>query len=67
MEERIEVKDAVLHAVKEEYVEAVEYLLDWEEKHHVIGQPYVSICNQDDWLLIINVLYNLEQPYLLNI
>ena len=35
-------QDALLHAIKEEYVEAVEILLEWEEKIHVPGQPYVS-------------------------
>ncbi|XP_026279150.1 transient receptor potential protein [Frankliniella occidentalis] len=36
----IQVKDSLLHAIKEEYVEAVEMLLEWEEKIHVQGQPY---------------------------
>jgi transient receptor potential cation channel subfamily C protein 4 len=40
LEEGIQVKDALLHAIKEEYVEAVETLLLWEEEHHVEGQPY---------------------------
>lgn len=35
-------KDALLHAIDEEYVEAVETLLYWEEEHHEPGQPYVS-------------------------
>lgn len=35
-------QDALLHAIKEEYVEAVEILLEWEEKIHKPGQPYVS-------------------------
>lgn len=35
-------QDALLHAIKEEYVEAVEILLDWEEEHHQSGTPYVS-------------------------
>lgn len=35
-------QDALLHAIKEEYVEAVEILLQHEEKTHVAGQPYVS-------------------------
>lgn len=39
----IKVKDALLHAIKEEYVEAVELLLEWEEKIHVPGEPYVSL------------------------
>ena len=40
LEEGIQVKDALLHAIKEEYVEAVETLLQWEERNHVAGQPY---------------------------
>lgn len=36
----IRVKDALLHAIKEEYVEAVETLLRWEESTHVPGEPY---------------------------
>lgn len=40
LEEGIQVKDALLHAIKEEYVEAVETLLRWEETNHVPGNPY---------------------------
>ncbi|XP_054730943.1 transient receptor potential protein isoform X2 [Anastrepha obliqua] len=36
----IEVGDSLLHAISEEYVEAVEELLQWEESHHKEGQPY---------------------------
>lgn len=36
----IKVKDALLHAISEEYVEAVETLLCWEEEHHLPGEPY---------------------------
>ncbi|KAJ8675456.1 hypothetical protein QAD02_011242 [Eretmocerus hayati] len=36
----IQVKDALLHAIKEEYVEGVEILLEHEEKIHQPGQPY---------------------------
>ncbi|XP_023318288.1 transient receptor potential protein [Trichogramma pretiosum] len=36
----IQVKDSLLHAIKEEYVEAVEVLLEHEEKTHQPGQPY---------------------------
>lgn len=35
------IQDALLHAIKEEYVEAVEVLLQFEEQRHVAGQPYV--------------------------
>ncbi|XP_029707895.2 transient receptor potential protein-like [Aedes albopictus] len=38
--EGIKVQDALLHAIKEEYVEAVETLLLWEEENHIPGQPY---------------------------
>ncbi len=38
-----------MHAINEEYVEGVEALLEWEEKHHVAGEPYVRITS----LLII--------------
>jgi transient receptor potential cation channel subfamily C member 4 len=40
LEEGIQVKDSLLHAIKEEYVEAVETLLQWEEENHVPGEPY---------------------------
>lgn len=40
LEAGIQVKDALLHAIKEEYVEAVETLLQWEEEHHVAGTSY---------------------------
>ncbi|KAK4887152.1 hypothetical protein RN001_003423 [Aquatica leii] len=38
--EYLDVKDSLLHAIKEEFVEAVELLLEWEEKHYKPGQPY---------------------------
>lgn len=37
-------QDSLLHAIKEEYVEAVELLLEHEEKIHKPGQPYVSLA-----------------------
>lgn len=40
LEENIEVKDGLLHAISEEYVEAVETLLVWEEETHKPGTPY---------------------------
>uniref|UniRef100_A0A146KZM0 Transient receptor potential protein n=6 Tax=Lygus hesperus TaxID=30085 RepID=A0A146KZM0_LYGHE len=40
LQQGIKVKDSLLHAIKEEYVEAVEVLLQWEEQIHVEGQPY---------------------------
>lgn len=42
LEEGIQVKDALLHAISEEYVEGVETLLVWEEETHEPGKPYVS-------------------------
>ena len=41
LEADIKIKDALLHAISEEYVEAVETLLYWEEEHHIAGEPYV--------------------------
>ena len=35
-------QDSLLHAISEDYVEAVEYLLSWEEVNHQKGEPYVS-------------------------
>ena len=35
-----ETKDALLHAINEEYVEAVEVLLDHEESIHLEGEPW---------------------------
>ncbi|CAH1159813.1 unnamed protein product, partial [Phaedon cochleariae] len=40
LQENIQVKDGLLHAIKEEYVEAVEVLLNWEEDHHKPGEQY---------------------------
>ncbi|XP_030748042.1 transient receptor potential protein isoform X2 [Sitophilus oryzae] len=40
LQEGIQVKDALLHAIKEEYVEGVEVLLNWEEKCHKEDEPY---------------------------
>ncbi|XP_065212607.1 transient receptor potential protein-like [Planococcus citri] len=40
LEAGIQVKDALLHAINEEYVDGVEILLQWEEKSHIEGQPY---------------------------
>ena len=36
----METKDALLHAINEEYVEAVEVLLDHEESIHSEGEPW---------------------------
>ncbi|CAG9767035.1 unnamed protein product [Ceutorhynchus assimilis] len=40
LNEGIKVKDGLLHAIKEEYVEAVEVLLNWEEEHHQSDVPW---------------------------
>ena len=37
---QVETKDALLHAINEEYVEAVEVLLDHEESLHCEGEPW---------------------------
>ena len=37
----METKDALLHAINEEYVEAVEVLLDNEDCTHKEGEPHV--------------------------
>lgn len=41
LEGGIAVSDGLLHAISEDYVEAVELLLEWEERHHKEGTPYV--------------------------
>ena len=38
----METKDALLHAINEEFVEAVEVLLEHEETIHLEGTPHVS-------------------------
>jgi hypothetical protein len=38
----VETKDALLHAINEEYVEAVEVLLEHEESIHKEGELWVS-------------------------
>jgi transient receptor potential cation channel subfamily C member 4 len=40
---RVDTKDALLHAISEEFVEAVEVLLDHEDLSHRDGDPHVSI------------------------
>ena len=39
---QVETKDALLHAINEEYVEAVELLLEHEETIHREGELHVS-------------------------
>ena len=39
---QVETKDALLHAINEEYVEAVEVLLEHEESVHKEGELHVS-------------------------
>ena len=41
MVQKVETKDALLHAINEEYVEAVEVLLDHEESIHKEGELLV--------------------------
>lgn len=40
----VETRDALLHAIDSEFVEAVEVLLEHEEVIHKDGEPYVSPC-----------------------
>lgn len=42
----VETKDALLEAINQEFVEAVELLLEHEELIHKEGDPYVSIAYQ---------------------
>ena len=44
---KVETKDALLHAINEEYVEAVEVLLEHEETIHKPGEPHVSRLNPE--------------------
>ena len=39
---QVETKDALLHAINEEYVEAVEVLLEHEESIHRDGELWVT-------------------------
>jgi hypothetical protein len=39
----VETKDALLHAIHEEYVEAVDVLLEYEDTIHKEGEPHVSL------------------------
>lgn len=41
----VETKDALLEAINQEFVEAVELLLEHEELIHQEGEPYVSQFN----------------------
>ena len=53
---KVETKDALLHAINEEYVEAVEVLLDHEESIHKEGEPWVSrISSSQTSKLIIKI------------
>lgn len=47
LESGIKVSDGLLHAISEDYVEAVELLLEWEERNHKEGTPYVNVTR---WL-----------------
>ena len=48
----METKDALLHAINEEFVEAVEVLLDHEETIHKPGELHVSLMNFSPILLV---------------
>lgn len=58
LQDDIKINDALLHAISEEYVEAVELLLLHEETHHQPGQPYVILPNSFYYFIhITHVLY----------
>ena len=48
---KVETRDALLHAIDEEYVEAVEVLLENEEMTHKEGELHVCILTD-----ILNIL-----------
>ena len=48
---KVETRDALLHAIDEEYVEAVEVLLENEEMTHKEGELHVCILTY-----ILNIL-----------
>lgn len=48
LENKVETRDALLHAINEEYVEAVEVLLEHEENIHEEGELHVSQCRIHD-------------------
>lgn len=58
LDEGIQVKDALLHAISEEYVEAVETLLQYEEDIHEPGKPYVTT-----WKLVFVIEFSDEIFY----
>ena len=41
----IEMRDSLLHAINEEFVEAVELLLEHENRIYIPGTPYVCIVS----------------------
>lgn len=44
LDKGVESRDALLHAINAEYVEAVDLLLEHEELIHKEGEPHVSKC-----------------------
>ena len=62
---KVETRDALLHAIDEEYVEAVEVLLENEEMTHKEGDLHVCIITY-----ILNVITGLFYPleyYIFNV
>ena len=55
---KVETRDALLHAIDEEYVEAVEVLLENEEMTHKEGELHVCILT--DILNTFTTRYNLS-------
>lgn len=66
LEADIKVKDALLHAISEEYVEAVETLLYYEETTHEAGKPYVSAWNFKSFILSLIIIIGTEESISMN-
>lgn len=63
---RFSLQDGLLHAIKEEYVEAVEILLEWEEKTHKPGQAYVNSISSFFFSLSFGIFFILIDNCIIN-
>lgn len=52
LDNAVESRDALLHAINAEYVEAVDLLLEHEELIHKEGEPHVSFTDKCIWLIL---------------
>ena len=57
---KVETRDALLHAIDEEYVEAVEVLLENEEMTHKEGELHVCILTDILNTFTTRLIYLLE-------